>query len=228
MTLSPNPTRTFRDRLRLISPPWLRTGNAEKLLYSMAAEVDAAADALIAGVKSRFPNYYSAESLPLIGRERRIARGPLESDGSYGLRLMRWLDDHRRRGGAYALLAQLHAYWSPGAFPVDLVYRNGRRYRMDADGIVTRDFVTGFSPDHTPERWAQWYLFFWTSSFPAPTADQLAALALVPREWNAAHCFGRIYVMPSGAELWGYPPGHSWDESGTWDRVGPSAVIDIE
>lgn len=222
------PTRTFRDRLRKLSPPWLQHGWAEKLLYSFGVQVDAFADALVAGVKMRFPNLYSPESLPLIGRERRIARGLLEDDATYGSRLTRWLDDHRRRGGPYAMLAQLHAYWHPLDFEMQLIYRSGRRYTMAPDGTVVRDDIV-FTPDTLPAKWARWWLFMFTDVYTPPlTPQQTADIALIPTEWNAAHCFGTIVLMPSTAELWDYPHGFVWDDTGVWDTPNTAVFIPVE
>lgn len=221
--------RTFRDRMRQLSPPWLQSGNAERLLYALAVQVDACADALLAGVRARFPGQYAPdETLPLLGRERRIVRGPYESNGTYAARLRRWLDDHRRRGGPYALLAQLHAYYSPNTFAIDLLYRSGRRYRMNAAGVVTRD-DTGFTPDSTPARWARWWLYLYTSTYALPlSAEDKAAASLVPREWNAAHCQGTLVIVPGDAEFWNFPLGHVWNESGTWNTTDVAESITIE
>lgn len=221
------PTRTFRDRIRMVSPPWLQHGWAEKLLFAIGIQIDAFADALVAGVKMRFPNYYSAESLPVIGRERRIARGLLEDDATYASRLTRWLDDHRRRGGPYAMLAQLHAYYHPNNFPIQLIYRSGRRYSMDADGAVVRDDIS-FHPDGDAARWARWWLIMEADAYTPPIDDQdRADLALIPTEWNAAHCTGTVIVLPTGGELWDYPPGHVWDESGVWDTPDVVSVVQV-
>lgn len=220
------PTRTFRDRLRRASPPWLQHGWAEKLLYAYGAQVDAFADALVAGVKMRFPNLYSPESLPLIGRERRIARGLLEDDATYASRLTRWLDDHRRRGGPYALLAQLHAYYHPNDFPVQLIYRSGRRYSMDVNGNVTRDDIT-WSPDAQPDKWARWWLLMFTDAYPLPlSAQDTADIALIPTEWNAAHCFGSVILLPTGGEIIDSPG--LIDQPGTIDTTVAATTIPIQ
>lgn len=221
------PTRTFRDRIRQVCPSWLQHGYAEKLMYSFGVQIDIFADALVAGVKMRFPNLYSAESLPLIGRERRISRGLLESDAVYADRLTRWFDDHRRRGGPYAMLAQLHAYFRPNNFPIELIYRSGRRYSMDASGNVVRDDIT-FSPDIRPEQWARWWLFLLTDNYLPPlSAQERADIALIPTEWNAAHCSGTVIVLPTGGELWNYPPGRTWNESGTWNTADVVSVVQV-
>lgn len=219
--------QTFRDSVKRVSPPWLQRDIAEKLLYSIGLQADAFGDAVVAAVKLRFPNYYSNESLPLLGRERRISRGPTEADATYAPRLNRWLTDHQRRGGPYALLAQLYAYFAPANFPIQLVYASGRRFSMDSAGVVTRDDIV-WAPDADTARWARWWLFYFTDAYPSPTADEIAELRRVPKEWNAAHCLGTIVIFPSDAELWDFPPGHTWDESGTWDTTGTSITIDVE
>lgn len=233
---------TFRDTLRKISPPWLQRGNAEKILYAIGVQLDALGDALVAGVKLRFPGLYSNESLFLLGRERRIRRGRTETDAVYASRLIRWLDDHRMRGGPYALLAQLHAHYAPAAFPIDLVYRSGRRYRMDADGNVVRDMIS-WNPDANTAKWARWWLFYhlpdalpagrvwgsgtyssarvWGSGL---SPQEVSDFRLVPREWGNAHSFGRIVLLPPGARLWGYPP-RTWG-TGTWG-AGRSVSLSV-
>jgi hypothetical protein len=214
------PFPTFRDALRKISPPWLQRGYAEKLGYAIAIQLDAFGEALDAALRSRFPNVYSAESLPLIGRERRIRRGRNESAPTYAGRLRRWLQDHQRRGGPHAMLAQLRAYFLPLTFPMALWYPSGARYRMDASGNVTRDVVP-FTPT---TQWARWSLALQSDDLADLTPDELAML---PREWNAAHCLGSVMVLQTGAEVWDYPPEQAWDESGTWDTAEPDVRAEI-
>jgi hypothetical protein len=226
---------TFRDEIRLRSPSWLRTGTAERILYSVGFHLDGLADALAAGIKSRFPNYYSPETLPLIGRERRIRRGTAESDTTYASRLRRWFDAHRHRGNPYELLRQVHAYYAPNNFDVELVYRSGRRFSMDVDGVVTRDDIT-WDPDHpdyTDETgWARWWLFFhWPGTIAGDdglwgdpgvwgdggiwgsnqTPEFIRDLADVPADWNAGHCFGHVVLMPPGTDVAGFPFSGDWE-----------------
>lgn len=241
-------TITFRDTLNKIVPPWLQHTNGVRLLYSIGIQLDAMGDSLVAGVKLRFPNLYSAETLPLLGRERRIRHGRTEVDASYATRLRRWLTDHQRRGGPYALLAQLFAHYAPNNFAINLIYRSGRRYRMDTAGNVIRDDIT-FDPDAEPAKWARWWLdYVWpggltpavwgsgrTYGTPQPpghvwgvnglTYDDVIDLRIVPKEWNAAHCFGRIILRSGNGRLWNYPP-RVWG-AGTWS-TGTSVEIDVE
>jgi hypothetical protein len=221
---------TFRDRMLMRwTPPWLARGNNAKFMWSIAFQADVMAEAMVAAIASRFPGVYSYDTLPLIGRERRIARGPAETDQSYAGRLIRWLDDHRRRGNGYTLLAQIHAYHRPNNFPVELVYRSGRHFVMNVAGAITRGISPSFAPNTYPEQWARWWLFYRTDAHDLDNLpNQIAAdFAHVPREWNAAHCIGTIVVMTTDAELWNWPLGHTWNEPGTWNTPGASRTIEV-
>lgn len=234
---------TFRDSLRRICPPWLKGGVAEKLLFAIGMHLDAFGDAVTFGVKLRLGNVYTNESLSLIGRERRIRRGRLESDDVYATRLARWLDDHRHRGGPYAMLAQLNAHYTPSAFEIDLVYFSGRAYEMDVDGnVLWRD--VDWTPDENAAKWARWWLFY---HWPTPvgpdgvwgdgavwgdggvwgsdlTVQEVADIRAIPREWNAAHAFGKVVLLADNTELWGYPDGTWGEPGGVW---GSPAQLDI-
>jgi hypothetical protein len=215
------PLLTHRDTLRAISPPWLQNGLAQKILYAVAVQLDAAGDALLAGVKMRFPNLYSAESLALIGRERRIRRGLVEADQSYTNRLIVWRETHKRRGGAYAMLTQLFIHYAPNNFPIMLAYRSGAQYDLAVDGTITRVVA----PTLDGAEWANWTMVYFTTDASVPNAPDLAT---IPREWIAAHCLGRLVIAPPGTELWDYPAGHTWDESGQWNTSDATTVIPIK
>lgn len=232
---------TFRDSMLLRAPSWLRRGFAGKLLYVLGCIIDALVDWTTAAVRIRFPGVYSPESLGLIGRERRISRGLFESDETYAARLTLWLDAHATRGGPYAMLEQLHAFFAPNNFRIDLVYRTGRRFILAADGTITRDDIP-WNADLQPDRWARWWLFY---HFPTPiasdgtwnspgtwddggvwdsslTISEAANYRIVPRDWNGAHTTGAVVVIAPNCGLWDYPPG-IWDEPGaTWDTDSPA------
>ena len=229
---------TFRDTMRAVCPPWLQRGLAEKILYSCAVQLDAFGDALVAGVKQRFPGLYSFDSLSTLGRERRIPRGRAEANVDYAERLRHFLTDHSMRGGPYALLRQLHWYFWPALFDIELVYWNGRRFTRDADLIragatldesIVRDYVS-WAPDTDSTHWARWWLFYYTDTWKdaPPSAEELAELRFVPRQWNAAHCLGTIILFSSITELWDWPLGHVWDEPGTWNTAGEPVYIEVD
>lgn len=216
------PLVTFRDTLRKLCPPWLQNGLAEKVLYSIGVQLDAMGDAVVAGVKMRFPDLYSAEPLALIGAERRIRRGALEDDATYASRLRTWLMDHRTRGGPYALLTQLYRYYAPNTFRIDLLYKSGLRFSMELDGTINRDFMGGVDAP----MWSRWVLIYYPGPHTPPYSDpELDDLAVIPREWIAEHCLAALFLFANpDDEIWDYPPERVWDEAPAWDSTDPIRI----
>lgn len=219
-------TPTLRDTLRASVPSWLQGGNAYKFLWSIALQLDAMLDMCVSGIKLRFPGLYSNESLGYIGRERRIRRGRVEPSAVYAGRLIRWREDHKTRGNAFALLAQLHAHYDPAGFPIHLVYKSGRRFQMAPDGTVTIDTLP---PPVVPPQWGRWTLFYFTDEWPTPgdvTADDKNDLVMIPKEWIAGHVIGRLVLMPTGVELWDYHvPPRQWNNHSTWNKPAGTAFV---
>ncbi len=241
----------FRELIATIVPPWLRRRVGGGILYAIALHFDALIELVRAAVKIRFPGGYSAESLPLLSRERRIRQGLGESDFSFAQRLNMFLTTHKDRGGAYPLLEQVHArykYSPNGPFPTLLVYPSGARFEMAADGTITRNaasFLTGLGP----EEWAHWWLIYqwpgavtddgvwgdpgiwgdglvWGSNL---TGDEVTDLRLIPTEWSNAHSKGHLVLLSPGQALWGYPV-EAWGEpvGGLWGAGGVSVQLEIE
>jgi hypothetical protein len=232
----------FREGILRIVPDWLRGENGAAFLYSIGLQLDGLTDALVAGVQLRFPGRYSEESLPLLGRQRRIRRGPDETSEAYATRLNRWLDDHKFRGGPYALLEQLRAFWGD-TFDAELVYYSGRRFSMAVGGSISRDDIE-WTFDANAAKWARWWLFIhWPESIAGDgawddpgtwddggvwdstlTVQDVANLRSVPAEWNAQHAIGEVVLLSDGLELWDYPQG-TWDEpGGIWGETGPAQL----
>ena len=216
---------TKRDEIKDFSPSWLRRGTAGALLYSFGVVLDALLESATAGVKSRFPGYYSEDSLVTISRERRIRRGLFETSETFAGRLAGWLDAHQTRGGPYAMLRQLHAFFAPNNFPIELVYYSGRRFSLAEDGTITRDEVAGDAPSWPPDaeatQWARWWLFYyvpgvvvddgtwdesgewddggvWDSGL---TVQEVADYRVIPTEWNAKHTLGRVVLLSDGMTI---------------------------
>jgi hypothetical protein len=215
---------TFRDQLRDRSVSWLKTGNNERLLYSLAVILDNLGDALTQGIKSRYPGLVDMSVLGLTGQERRIRRGLTESETAYADRLRYWWDAHRTRGSPVTLLEQMSIRYEH-AFPIELISRNGRRYTLSTSGEITRDSVV-WSPDMEPERWARWWMICYTDSITTP--EQLADLAVIPREWNAAHCNGTVILLGTNAALIDYHSPHMIDQPVTVDTPNAATFIQIE
>jgi len=198
-------------------PPWLRRLTGGVVLSSIGEVADAMVDRAGVSVALRFPAT-DESSLAVLGRERRIVRGPAEGALAYAARVRRWRPDHRQRGSVYAMLAQWHAY-SPRV--VDVVYHSGTRYRMDLSGTVVRDTIT-WRPDATA-LWAQAWCFVYEDDDPgALTAAQIAEYIAIPRVWSAAHMLPlKVVVLWPGVRLWDYPV-ETWDEPGAlWTDAIP-------
>lgn len=129
-------------------PPWLTRVVGEKFLRSLGDNVDALVTRVAQGVRHRFPNDIDESALGSVGRERRIRRGPEEDAATYARRLRRWWDAHRRRGGPYALLGQLHAYFADlHDLPrIDVVATSGNRHWV-AQGVEDVEAIAAITHD---------------------------------------------------------------------------------
>lgn len=155
----------YTSVIKRVVPPWLQRVVGATLLESITTHADAAVEQLVDGVLLRLPGAQATidpGALAYVGRERRIRRGPGEDAATYARRLWGWWDAHRTRGGPYALLGQLYAFFLDWLnVRMDVVYYSGTRRWIDEAGTITRDSIA------------------WTASGPEPgDAVALAANAL--------------------------------------------------
>lgn len=234
---------SLRDSMREISPPWLRGYVGERVMYSIALVCDALVDLTVGAIKMRFPLAHSDETLPLIGKDRKISRGNSETDESYAARLRGWLDVHPRRGNPIALLGQVFGHYASAPFAASLIYRSGRRFDMDSAGVVSTRSDMAWTPDAEPSQWARWWLMYdWPSAVASDgtwgdagtwgdgmvwdsdlTVGLVDDLRMKPVEWNAAHCGGEIVLIHGDLELWDYPDG-LWSDPGDWTDDAPARI----
>jgi hypothetical protein len=193
----------FRELILERVPWWLRGFLGSRILYAIGVQADALGDAVGEGVRRRFPGLDSDDSLDAIGRDRRVARGRTEPAANYKPSLLRWLDDHRIRGGPYALLRRLHDFYTGRTWPIHLIYRGGRRFVMQPDGTTVRD-IYAWDPDLTPELWAKWWLFHIIDDPTIYTSDG---------DWSALGYWDE-------GEIWDSVPGATWDGIETWTDFG--------
>ena len=218
----------FADLVWRIGPPWLQRTWARRILSAIAGPIDLLASLTAAGVRARFPSWSMPDALTVLGRERRIRRGPTEPSGTYAPRLVRWLDDHRGRGGAYALLGQLRAFWAgthDGTHAV--VSHRGVRHTSVGD-VITRDVIT-WTADGTAA-WAQFWVMLHVSADPRPIDD--ATYLAVPVDWSAAHVLREhVVVLWGHGRLWEYPPPSGtwteWETGLTWDAWDADAPFEL-
>lgn len=227
----------FADLVWRVGPPWLQRSWARKILAAIGSPLDELARLMSLGVRARFPRWdMPGDALILVGRERRIRRGPTEPSSTYAPRLVRWWDDHRGRGGAYALLSQLRAYWTgthDGVLAV--VSHRGVRHEMTGD-VIERDVIS-WGADGTAD-WAQVWVMIHADADPgAPlSATEEASYLAVPLDWSAAHVLRtHVVILWGEGRLWDYPPpsgdwdawesGLTWDE---WDAEMPIVITHTE
>lgn len=225
--------RSFENTLVGRVPPWLRRTVGAPIVRGLGATLDALAALSRESIKARFPDATREDALAAIGKERRIRRGPTEDAATYASRLAPWLDDHRTRGGPYALARQLYLFWK-GALGAnfEIVYYSGRRFSVNgATGVVVRDDYS-WGADSSGN-WAQFWIFFHVTGLSATLVDDTGAIfttdtgatiladilvggaltddeaeqfRCVPREWNAAHVKKiTIVLLYENGRLWDYP-----------------------
>lgn len=205
----------FQRMVLRVVPPWLTRANGRALLQSIAAVYDLISDETDDSAALRFPDASREDALAVIGGDRLIARGPLEGAASYAERLRGWLSAHKNRGGPYALLGQLRAFFVGQERRIDLVYGNGTRYVLHPDGSITYDSVPGWRADSDPAKWAIATLVHYLDEDPgALTQSERDQYLTLPRDWSAAHVLpiGVGLAWDGAATVWGYPWELTWGE----------------
>lgn len=237
-------TPTFRDSIRKSSPRWLQGYWGERLLYVFGLHLDGFVDSLVASIKLRFANLYSNETLTLIGRERGLVRGFIETDQSYGDRLDGWWEMHKRRGNPYTLMDALAALLVGYDVPMRIVNNNAAWFSRAADGTRSYHRAANWNWDNHPEKWSR----FWVILYPPPslwvaatgtwgdgtvwadeadatwgstaTSEQVSAICNLIQERQAAHsrCINVIIAFDSAA----FDPTDTAPPlpDGTWEGFG--------
>lgn len=222
----------FQRMILRVVPPWLTRENGRRLLQGIAELYDRISDRNEESLTARFPDPSRPDALSRIGTDRRITRGPLESAESYATRLLGWREAHRTRGGPYALLGQLRAYYVGAEHRIDLVYASGSRYTLWPDGAITRDSIV-WREDSDPAQWAQAWIVHHLDADPgALTPEEREQYLSIPRDWNAAHVLPIAVGLAWGgwSTIWDLPPASlTWDELDaltiTWDALEARGVF---
>lgn len=205
----------FQRMIMRVVPPWLTRGHGRRLLQSIAALYDRLSDRTDDSATLRFPNAEREDALAVLGGDRLLVRGPLESAESYAERLRGWREAHLNRGGPYALLGQLRAFHVGSEHRIDLVYGNGTRYTLHPDGSITYDSVPGWRADSDPAKWAVAAVIHFLDEDPgALTALEREQYLTLPRDWSAAHVLPIVVGLAwdGAATIWGYPWELTWGE----------------
>lgn len=132
---------SFATLRKALAPRWLTEGEGGLIGYSLDLVKDAYAERLRWGLLARFPQNSPtttgpADALAALGRDRRVIRGINETLASYALRLLRWLDDRKQAGNAFALMQKLAEYTGP--LPrFRTVDSRGNWYTRNPDGTTS-------------------------------------------------------------------------------------------
>jgi len=247
------PKLSFRETLRRYVPPWLadrptsgRTAGF-RYLYGLVAILDGGMQFLVEGMQARLPGGGTPTALPYIGRDRRIIRGPHETDADYAARLLEWLDLWRAAGNAYALAKALQAFLAPGHPRIRIVTRSGFWWTLDPSGELSWHLASPNNwnwDSHThPEHAGRW-ADFWVVVYPPHFADDglwgdgtsfwgerkafgqgtslanVEAIKALVRQWKAAHsrCMALIFTYDPASFDPTSPPGSPGMPDGWWGR----------
>lgn len=193
---------SIREGIIAQAPPCLSDDEGAKVLFTMGAMLDAELEYTAHGIRARFPDYGSEDTLAAIGRDRQVIRGAFESGPTYGGRCRQWLANWALAGNPFAILAELRAYLAPYELRMRIVNRYGCWYTINPDG--TREYVLNQSNwewDALPEEsgWAR----FWVILYPPATL------------WTRLPDFG-------DPALWGGAfgnPGYTWGSTARPEHV---------
>lgn len=222
---------SFAEGLLRRCPPWLQRTLGAPFMRGLADPIDDLRDNTAEAIDSRFPRAVRPDALPYLGRDRKIVRGLDEPDSSYAARLLRWREDHKRRGNPTAMLRQLEAYYATAPKQIDLVYETGTRYTLDpttldADGkgTISKDAIE-WREGNDQLAWAQAWIFVRYDSEPTVTYSEAQSVIAIVRDWAPGHVTRmRIFgIFPDG-DLWGYPEGELWGDDDTLYWGAPTAI----
>lgn len=129
-----------RYRLDRLTPPWLLDAVGAAWQRVLGEAQDALIEAAKAAALAGYPEHAPADALPVIGDERRIERGPGESEDSYRERLRTSFEAWVWSGTKRGLLAAFHA----AGFPL-------------VETITNREWDPA-PPDGDVDRWARFWL----------------------------------------------------------------------
>ena len=100
----------FRDSFYAFFPPWLRTGDGEKYIYTLELMRDLLVEKAFQAQQIRLPGKGDVSQIPFLAFDRQLVQGPRESTDSFVIRLREAFPTWGKAGSAPAVLGQLQAY----------------------------------------------------------------------------------------------------------------------
>jgi hypothetical protein len=219
----------FRDSFYPLCPPWLRTGNAEKYIYTLELMRDLLMEKCNQAIKIRLPGQGDSSQIPYLAFDRQLVQGPLESDASFIIRLREAFPTWNKAGSALAVLTQLQAY-AQGRQAYDLpefvIVSNGRFQGTDtivswwslnySDPIGTTPLLSNvrttfsspasFDWDHGSETWRCWLVVYQYLDAPTASGSGAAILAAAGGSFTEpGHNVGGVWVPNTSGTSVNFP-----------------------
>ena len=178
---------TYTDMLWQMAPSWLQGLYGRIFLRAIGAEFDArVVDRTTEAAKAKLASH--TDTLPEVGQDRGIVRGPGESDASYTARCRQWIPDRTQRGSPWAMLRQLGGIFDGTSAYAAVLSRHAGTDQISGDPVYTlhRYVQIGQTSTHqsavssTANQWL-WYppvkgCELWVVIYPSRSGDVRPAL----------------------------------------------------
>lgn len=99
------------DAIKVLSPPWLSTGTAEKLMFDIGLAADMNVEKINQAMRAHMPGYGTPTALTYIGNDRVLAQGPNETTAQFTRRIKVAFDTWDHAGSRRAVLEQVFWYF---------------------------------------------------------------------------------------------------------------------
>ena len=154
----------LRDSIKVISPPWLQTGNGEKLLYTIGLLHDALCEKANQATRASMPGLGTGDALPYIGADNVLSQGPAETAASFVARNSSALDAWAHAGSRASVLQQVLNYVSG--------FENAATTGQVPRGVIVSSSAAG--------TWATWDTYYNTTALTA----QPNHISITSGNWN--------------------------------------------
>lgn len=238
----------YETYLPSIQPPPLKGPWAKKFFGAVGKQMDTVAQRYRDATFARLAAYATGEQLDLIGQERKLPRGPAESDGDCSARLIAawdtWAGDNvpltGKGGGAGSHLGMLLAIKAAGILTgstgATIVQQNGRYSQLDGSGNLVlgtlMDCVNRVDLQGTPNARPGWMFEardnFYSEFgivFPVDTPVPPAVLNAAVEQWRPSKAlYIGAWIIQAG-RLLGWPAGAR--TLGTEPNLGGNTIVYI-
>lgn len=197
---------TIND-LQALDPRWLSGPMGAAWRRASLDQKAVTLDRMKCAVKMRFPELAPADAQARIGVERQIDRSPVDTNATYGARLVDAWNIWRWSGTAYGVLLALRDAGYPHAM---IAIVHGRLYSLASDGdLVIATLPAGsWRCDATSVFWSKFVVVLPSNPWgenPASDDPRIDQIRRLVRRWKSRFStFSQLIVINSGRTL-GYP-----------------------